>query len=202
MAMEELEEMEPGFAIRFDEEWERIFNKKKDSVLPIGDGEKTKSKKFGKKVSERSDPIHQDREGTSHQAQSLAMHRYDRPLYTSEYDSEYDEESSEYDNEYTTTQLRAHAVIKATTTTTARTTSTGLSKWRSGRGEIVGSKENYTRATNQGGCSFPQGANRQQMRNQRLLRRCNGSTRSTNSGRRMALITSSRYGGGSYTRWQ
>jgi hypothetical protein len=29
-------------------------------------------------------------------------------------------------------------------------TSTGLSKWRSGRGEIDGSKENYTRATNQG----------------------------------------------------
>jgi hypothetical protein len=55
------------------------------------------------------------------------------------------------------------------TTTTARTTSTGLSKWRSGRGEIDGSKENYTRATNQGGCSFPQGANRQQMRNQRLM---------------------------------
>ena len=40
MSMEELEEMEPGFAIRFDGEWERIFNKKKDSVLPIGDGKK------------------------------------------------------------------------------------------------------------------------------------------------------------------
>jgi hypothetical protein len=51
-------------------------------------------------MSERSDPIHQDREGTSHQAQSLARH--DRPLYDSEYDSEYDEESSEYDSEYTT----------------------------------------------------------------------------------------------------
>jgi hypothetical protein len=38
MTMEELEEMEPGFAIRFDEEWKRIFNKKKDSVHPIGDG--------------------------------------------------------------------------------------------------------------------------------------------------------------------
>jgi hypothetical protein len=50
--------------------------------------------------------------------------------------------------------------------------------------------------------SFPQGANRQQTRNQRLMRRCSGSTRSTNSGRRMTLITSSRYGGGSYIRWQ
>jgi hypothetical protein len=49
MAMEELEEMEPGFAIRFDEEWERIFNKKKDSVLPIGDGEKQKVKNSAKK---------------------------------------------------------------------------------------------------------------------------------------------------------
>jgi hypothetical protein len=48
-------------------------------------------------MSEKSDPIHQDREGTSHQAQPLARH--DRPLYTSEYDSEYDEESSEYDSE-------------------------------------------------------------------------------------------------------
>jgi hypothetical protein len=49
-------------------------------------------------MSEGSDPIRQDREGTSHQAQPLA--RCDRPLYTSEYDSEYDEESSEYDSEY------------------------------------------------------------------------------------------------------
>ena len=40
MTTEELEEMEPGFTTRFDEEWERIFNKKKDSVLPIGDGKK------------------------------------------------------------------------------------------------------------------------------------------------------------------
>jgi hypothetical protein len=48
-------------------------------------------------TSERSDPIHQDREGTGHQAQSLV--RQDKPLYTSEYSSEYDEESSEYDSE-------------------------------------------------------------------------------------------------------
>jgi hypothetical protein len=27
--MEELEEMEPGFAIRFDEEWERIFGRER-----------------------------------------------------------------------------------------------------------------------------------------------------------------------------
>jgi hypothetical protein len=107
--------MEPGFAIRSDEEWERIFNKKKYSVLPIGDGENPKVRNSAKKwaqdgtrtrtrthvgMSERPDPIHQDWEGTSHQAQSLARH--DRPLYTSEYDSEYDEESSEYDIEYTT----------------------------------------------------------------------------------------------------
>jgi hypothetical protein len=49
-------------------------------------------------MSERSDPIHQDREGTSHQAQSLV--RQDKPSYTSEYNSEYEEESSEYDSEY------------------------------------------------------------------------------------------------------
>jgi hypothetical protein len=73
--MEELEEMEPGFAIRFDEEWERICNKKKDPVLPIGDGEKQKVGNSAKKwahdgtrtrthvgMSWRSDPIHQDRE--------------------------------------------------------------------------------------------------------------------------------------------
>jgi hypothetical protein len=87
MTMEELEEMEPGFAIRFDEEWERISNKKKDSVLPIRDGEKQKVRNSAKKwahdgtrtrthvgMSERSDPIHQDREGTRHQAQPLARY--------------------------------------------------------------------------------------------------------------------------------
>jgi hypothetical protein len=81
MTTEELEEMDPGFAIRFDEEWERIFNKKKDSVLPIG--EKQKERNSAKnwvhdgtrtrthvRMSERPDPIHQDREGASHQAQS------------------------------------------------------------------------------------------------------------------------------------
>jgi hypothetical protein len=110
MTMEELEEMEPGFTTRFDEEWERTFYKKKDSVLLIGDGTKQKVRNSAKKwahdgtrtrthvsMSERSDPIHQDREGTSHQAQSLV--RQDKPLYTSEYNSEYDEESSEYDSE-------------------------------------------------------------------------------------------------------
>jgi hypothetical protein len=109
--MEELEEMEPGFAIRFDEqELERTSNKKKDSVLPIRDEKNQKVRNSAKKwahdgtrsrthvsMSERSGPIRQDREGTGHQAQSLARH--DRPLYTSEYDSEYDEESSEYDSE-------------------------------------------------------------------------------------------------------
>jgi hypothetical protein len=34
------------------------------------------------------------------------------------------------------------------------------------------------------------------------MRRCNGSTRSTNSGRRTTLTTSSRHRGRSYTRWQ
>jgi hypothetical protein len=79
MTAHELEEMEPGFAIRFDEEFERTFYKKKDSVLPIGDGEKQKVRNSAKKwahdgtrtrthvsMSERSDPIHQDLEGTSH----------------------------------------------------------------------------------------------------------------------------------------
>jgi hypothetical protein len=171
--MEELEEMEPGFAIRFDEEWERIFNKKKDPVLPIGDEKVRNSAKRwahdGTRtrthvdMSRRSDPIHQDREGTSHQAQSLAGHdrHFDTPANTTA------NTTRRAANTTANTQLKAHAVIRATTT--ARTTSTGLSKWRSGRGEIDGSKENYTRATNQGRCPFPQGANRQQMRNQRLM---------------------------------
>jgi hypothetical protein len=47
--MEELEEIEPGFAIRSDEERERMSNKKKDSVLPIGDGEKQKVRNSAKK---------------------------------------------------------------------------------------------------------------------------------------------------------
>jgi hypothetical protein len=49
MAMEELEEMEPGFAIRFDEEWERTSNKICFSVLPIGDGKKQKVRNSAKK---------------------------------------------------------------------------------------------------------------------------------------------------------
>ena len=111
VTMEELEEMEPGFTTRFDEEWERTFYKKKDSVLRIGDGTKQKVRNSAKRwahdgtrtrthvsMSERSDPIHQDREGTSHQAQSLV--RQDKPLYTSEDNSEYDDESSEYDSEF------------------------------------------------------------------------------------------------------
>jgi hypothetical protein len=47
MTMEELEETEPGFAIRFDGEWERIFKRFRTSDQRQ---RKTKSKKFGKKV--------------------------------------------------------------------------------------------------------------------------------------------------------
>jgi hypothetical protein len=74
MTIEELEEMEPGFTTRFDEEWERTFYKKKDSVLPIGDGTKQNVRNSAKRwahdgtrtrthvsMSERPDPIHQDR---------------------------------------------------------------------------------------------------------------------------------------------
>ena len=61
-------------------------------------------------MSERSDPIHQDREGTSHQAQSLV--RQDKPLYTSEYNSEYDEESSEYDSELYDSEYVMSLVIR------------------------------------------------------------------------------------------
>jgi hypothetical protein len=50
MAIKELEEMAPGFAMRFDEKWERIFNKKKDSVLPIRDGENQKVRNSAKKL--------------------------------------------------------------------------------------------------------------------------------------------------------
>ena len=49
MTMEELEEMEPGFTTRFDEERERTFYKKKYSVLPIGDGTKQKVRNSAKK---------------------------------------------------------------------------------------------------------------------------------------------------------
>jgi hypothetical protein len=46
MAMEELEEMEPGFATRSDEgskaEWERKFYKKTDPVLPRSETEQNK----------------------------------------------------------------------------------------------------------------------------------------------------------------
>ena len=75
VTMEELEEMEPGFTTRFDEEWERKYGRqqdsKKDSVLPIGDETKQKVRNSTKKwahdgirtrthvsMSERSDPIH------------------------------------------------------------------------------------------------------------------------------------------------
>jgi hypothetical protein len=86
---------------------------------------------------------------------AISYNRHDRPLYTSEYDSEYDEESSEYDSEYTTGGSHSDQDNYDSEDDLDR----GLSKWRSGRGEIDGSKETYTRATNQGGCSFPQGAN-------------------------------------------
>jgi hypothetical protein len=54
MTTEELEEMEPGFAIRFDEEWERIFNKKRSSTSDRR-RRKRKGKKLGKKVGPRRD---------------------------------------------------------------------------------------------------------------------------------------------------
>jgi hypothetical protein len=80
MTMEELEEMEPGFKKRFDEELERTSQQgQKDSVLPIGDGEKQKVRNSAKKwaydgtrthvgMSERFDPIRQDREGRHERA--------------------------------------------------------------------------------------------------------------------------------------
>ena len=68
--------------------------KKKDSLLPIGDGGKQKVRILTKKwahdgtrtrthvsMSERLDPIYKDKEGTSHQARLLGTHA--RPLYTS-----------------------------------------------------------------------------------------------------------------------
>jgi hypothetical protein len=62
MTMEELEEMEPGFAMRFDKMWERTFNKKKGSVLPIGDGKKQKVKNSAKRWAHDADSNSNPRE--------------------------------------------------------------------------------------------------------------------------------------------
>jgi hypothetical protein len=62
MTMEELEEMEPGFTTRSDEEWERIFYKKKRFSASDRRRNKTKSKKFGKKAGPRWDSNSNPRE--------------------------------------------------------------------------------------------------------------------------------------------
>jgi hypothetical protein len=133
--MEELEEMEPGLTTRFDEEWERTFYKKKKSVLPIGDGTKQKVRNSAKRwahdgtrtrthvsMSERSDPIHQDREGTSHQAQSLV--RQNKPSYTMQHAANTTANTKRRAanttaNTTANTQPKAHIVIRSTTTAMA-----------------------------------------------------------------------------------
>jgi hypothetical protein len=97
MAMEELEEMKPGFATRFDGEWELTFDK---IFFPEKLG-----KKVGPRLDSNSNPCEYEREigpdpprpgrhePSSTIFQSLARH--DRPcfIHQRKYDSEYDEEA-------------------------------------------------------------------------------------------------------------